>query len=231
MSNNIWILTVGNSDVQLNTKDHWNHLTRKVKNDLPNSDFELNKHRSEANFRVPARVLGLVYSNQLNEYGEDLHFSLLDILSAHIAEEAAPDRIYVLLTDQENVFTPSEKRVKRCRYWRDTVTLKPILEWYFAQKFPCSQVEFLILKPESPAETLEGWKSAAQLVNDAISSINIDGDDTVYVSQSAATPPVASAMQLASLKRFGNGVRFLVAQDISEEVGTFADLISEVYTV
>jgi soluble cytochrome b562 len=165
----------------------------------------------------------MVYGGRLAEYYDDLHFPLLHTFSQRLElEETKLDRIIVILTDQEAAFPPVEKRLKRCPYWQDTCSLKPILEKYFQEKFPSTRRDYLYLKPQSTTRGLDNWDQAMILVQQALSSIEFDEMATIYVSHQAGTPAVSSAVQFVSLDRFGKQVKFLVSNGYDQKS---ADLI------
>jgi hypothetical protein len=109
---NIWIITTGNSDVQLKTNTNWSHLSRQARNKLDNLDFQpsrLSTANANDPYLLPGRVTGIVYGNQSNKWG-DLHFPLFDSLSNKLIQENnIPEKIIIILTDQTDVFTSQEK--------------------------------------------------------------------------------------------------------------------------
>jgi hypothetical protein len=179
-------------------------------------------------FLAPARAMGIVYGNAIAENVErynELDFPLLNNFSMLLNKEKIIfDRIIVVVTDQTDLFTtPAEKNQIYCPYWQDTCTFEEIIKQYF-QRFPHKvekiQPEFLILKPdiENPdsASTrkpgLDDWNSVLKLVQEKIAGIkDIPEDATVYVSHQASTPAISSAIQFASLAKFGKQVQFLVS--------------------
>lgn len=96
----------------------------------------IDKDNKKAGYTVPARVLGRVYSNQPDYYDSDLEFPLLNTFSKYFEEKQIRlDKVILLLTDQEKIFQEEQKSYKMSPYWQDTLTLEPIFEWYFQEKF------------------------------------------------------------------------------------------------
>ena len=229
---NIWIVTTGNSDVKLKTDEHWGTLFRKVRSQLYNRQFTPTQPPNtddDEPFIVPARAMGMVYGTQLtDEYYQDLHFPLLDAFSAKLLEKGRtnPDRIIVILTNQEVVFDDQERTIDKSPYWQDTCTLKPIFERYFLEKFPKVQsIDYLELKPKSKDEGLDNWNKALFLVQQALSSLEFDKNANVYVSHQAGTPAISSAVQFDCLAKFGKKVKFLVSNEYEEKLAEKGDFI------
>lgn len=230
---NIWIVTTGSSDVKLKTDDNWNTLWKKVRSQLYDRPFKPTQPPNpdeDEPFIVPARVMGMVYGSQLtDEYYEDLHFPLLDAFSAKLLEKGKtnPDKIILMVTDQEAVFNEEDRRLDKSPYWQDTCTLKPIFEAYFKIKFPKVTSENIdysrVLKPQSQSEGLDNWDRALVLVQQAFSSLEIDKNTTVYVSHQAGTPAISSAVQFVSLARFGKQVKFLVSNEYNPSLTKFIE--------
>jgi hypothetical protein len=61
-----WILSTGNSDVQLKTDEHWLNPQYEILEKLYDNSFDPAKVEDENRWTVPARVLGWVYENQLD---------------------------------------------------------------------------------------------------------------------------------------------------------------------
>ncbi|MCZ2202989.1 MAG: hypothetical protein O1I87_13755, partial [Cylindrospermopsis raciborskii PAMP2012] len=97
---NIWIVTIGNSDIKLGNIDQWNKYFLDSGIDSETDIlFEPKKLEGEDLFTVPARVMGIVIGNQLNDENyQDLHFPMLDIFSEKLQDEKLPHRIIVILT-------------------------------------------------------------------------------------------------------------------------------------
>ncbi|MEG4311573.1 MULTISPECIES: hypothetical protein [unclassified Microcoleus] len=180
-------------------------------------------------FIVPARAMGMVYGSQLtDEYYQDLHFPLLDAFSAKLLEKGKtnPDKIILIMTDQEAVFDEEDRRVEKSPYWQDTCTLKPIFERYFQKKFPkIESIDYLELKPQSKDEGLDSWNKALFLVQQALSSLDLDKSANFYVSHQAGTPAISSAVQFETLAKFGKKVQFLVSNEYEPDLAKKGDFI------
>jgi hypothetical protein len=228
---NIWIVTTGSSDVKLKTDENWGKLFRNVRNQLYDRRFTPAKPPDTDDsepFIVPARAMGIVYGSQLTpENYQDLLLPLLDTFSAKLLEKGKtnPDRIIVILTDQDAVFDRQDRRIEKSPYWQDTCTLKPIFEEYFKLKFPRipeKSIDYLELKPQSQSEGLDNWDKALVLVQQAFATLEFDKNANVYVSHQAGTPAISSAVQFVSLAKFGKKVKFLVSNEYEQKP---ADLI------
>ncbi|MBD2772613.1 hypothetical protein [Iningainema tapete] len=214
----IWVVTIGSNDVQLQTEDRWNSLYSTVRNQFNNLRFMPSPVDEEKRFTVPARVMGIVYGNQPDF--NNLVFPLLDTFSEKLLEtsKTIPDKIIVLLTDQEELFAESSnKRLKKCPYWKDTCTLKPILQRYFQEKFPKAEQIYKILKPEEGSKGLDHWDKTLKLVQETLSHLEFNKLEDIYVSHQAGTPAISSAIQFVSLGRFGKRVKFLVSNEYKQD--------------
>jgi len=151
-----WIITTGNSDIQLNTDANWTRgqkffTTAREKEPLchcqgEGEDFANLKRENDTKcFPVAARVLGLVYQGHEHCYS-DLVFPLLDGLIEKFQDKKSPDRVYIILTDQEELFKTSDIKNSSCPFWQDTCTLKPLFEWYFQTKLKLKP-DFITLQP------------------------------------------------------------------------------------
>jgi hypothetical protein len=210
---NIWIITTGNSDVQLKNKTNWQDLYRDGRRQLiKDCNFQPVKQEGEPRFIVPARVMGLIYGSQLNdEIYQDLCFPLLDAFSEQLKGKNQPDRIIVILTNQEAAYPNPEKK---CPYWKDTCTLKPIFEKYFNNQFSkTKEIEYLELTPKSNNEGLDNWDKSLTLVQQQLSTLEFKPEDNIYVSHQAGTPAISSAIQFVSLAQFGKRVKFIVSNE------------------
>jgi hypothetical protein len=98
---NIWILTIGSSDVQLKTKANWTTHFRKVRDQLDDRGFSPWDGK-EGRFGVQSRVLGAVYSHPDAEQNfNDLVFPLVDNFIAKISKKSIKiDKIILILSDQ-----------------------------------------------------------------------------------------------------------------------------------
>jgi len=228
---NIWIITTGSSDVKLKynfDKNKWNSRYRKVQREqLLNHDF--NPYRSqypdkEESFTVPARVMGVVYGYDLDdETFKDLDFPLLNTFTQGFIGKNQPDKIIVFLTNQENVFLEvKERKNKKSPYWQDTCTLKPILEKYIEKNFPRlkndEDIEYIEFKPDKKEQGLDNWNECLILVQEKIAALDkVNKLAKIYVSHQAGTPAISSAVQFASLSKFGNQVEFLLSNEYEKD--------------
>lgn len=230
MGINVWIVTIGNSDVQLKSgykKSLWINNYGKFQKELSNHPFEPSREQNSKDpFIVPARVMGIVYGTNLDDQVfNELHFPLLDRFTEYLQGTKRPDKIIVILTNQENVFD-KERKDKKCPYWQDTCTLKPILEKYFEQKNKYPQlktnehIHYLRLEPDTNEKGLDDWNECLTFVNKLfqraeIRSISKSAD--IYVSHQAGTPAISSAVQFTSLANFETKVNFLVSNEYDKE--------------
>ncbi|WYM02750.1 MAG: hypothetical protein HEQ19_28010 [Gloeotrichia echinulata CP02] len=216
----IWIVTTGNSDVQLNTNERWEDFYEEVRysTDIQYGDKFLDIKRDELTkrFPVPARVIGLVYGNHLNDAYDDLAFPLLDTCYKYFAEnpKELPSKVILLLTDQRNVFNNEDLDDEKIPYWQDTCTLESIFKKYLFEKFKIEPL-VITLKPESE-NGLDKWNDTLKLVEQKLEEVKQElnavfeenRETTVYVSHQAGTPAISSAVQFVSLSQFNN-VKFL----------------------
>lgn len=218
----IWIITTGNSDVQLNTKERWTKLFRNVRSQLDSRGFTP-AEGTDNRFVAPARVLGTVYSQpQAEDYWSDLAFPLLDNFIGQIQNEAI-DKIILILTDQAAVFSPEARRSQHHPYWQDTCTLEPLLKTYLHSKFPKAELKPLLLHPESSTKGLDDWDSVLTLIQGKFSKLDFPGDSTIYVSHQAGTPAISSAVQFETLLRFGQRINFLVTSERDSKLTKILD--------
>lgn len=215
---NVWIVTTGNSDVQLKTVEHWNDWDRDIKRSLYGLKFEPTRSQNDEGvpYRLPARVLGIAYDRLSEEVQPHLTLPLLENFVEKLKEtETHLDQIVVLLTDQSEIFE-EERQEKRCPFWQDTCELYPILERYFCQQFPEAEVMPLLLKPNEQDQGLDDWDAVLALVRGTFDCLDIE-PTMVYVSHQAGTPAISSAVQFASLAKFGDRVKFLVSNEYRPE--------------
>ena len=215
----VWIVTTGNSDIQLTSiPDKWLDLCKEKKSDLKPC---LDEFRSKEGiikqktglYTVVARLLGVIFSDKIDEYWNYFKFPLLDGFCKKINEKKIkPDRIIVLLTDQEAIFDISDRSDRDSPYWKDTCTLEPIFEHYFKDKYDV-KIESVLLQPEKDQVGLDDWNATLTLVQKKFTSLGVDKNDEVIVSHQAGTPAISSAVQFASLSRFGNKVSFLTSNE------------------
>lgn len=238
----LWIVTTGSSDVQLisdkanqakgRTEKQcsdkvWHYwYTDDLRGDCYDISFEPKQNfrdRGES-YKIAPRVLGRVYQasdqSQRQEIWDYLTFPLLDNFVQALANYPAPQAIVVLLTDQSAIFESDRRRKPNSPYWQDTCELKPILQKYFAEKFPDAPCEFILLMPVSEAESLDNWDAVLNLVRSKFRHLEIAGqqiqvapEENVYVSHQAGTPAISSAVQFCSLAKFGDRVKFLVSNE------------------
>jgi hypothetical protein len=214
---NIWLVTTGNSDVQLTSNDNWNDWWQEIKKSLYRLRFEPVRVIDDDGepYRLPARVLSIAYDRLTDQVQPYLSFPLLQNLTQELkAKEIQIDQIIILMSDQENIFPEAERKTKRCPYWQDTCQLYPILEDYFHVQFPNATVKPLPLSPKSSDKGLDDWDTVLELVQQAVSSLKFETEpQAVYVSHQAGTPAISSAVQFTSLAKFGDRVRFLVSSE------------------
>ncbi|MBO1065194.1 MULTISPECIES: hypothetical protein [Nostocales] len=234
----IWIITTGNSDVQLKTDDNWCQFYYKQAkkqeplkfcNDEDNKLLNIQQDNLTQFYPVPARVLGLAYKNKFQDNFEDLAFPLLDTFFEYFNKDdihgqivKIPNKIIVLLTDQSSIFDTQQKySYPESPYWQDTIELEPILKEYFDRNLKkiniqCEKFLFKTLKPQSDKEGLDNWEYTLSLVEETIHKAveeidyNSTQEETVYISHQAGTPAISSAVQFVSLGKFNN-VQFLVS--------------------
>jgi hypothetical protein len=223
---NIWILTIGGSDIHLRSKTNWTNLRRACLNSLiqdrgfqPQQETDSSKHW----YSLQSRVLGDVYGPEIDQYFEDIGFPLLDnFLRKFDTEKINIDKVIVILTDQTKFFEHDVKS-KQCAYWFDTVTLMPIIQKYLETNLKVKQEnqEFIILEPEGTIEGLDDWNSVLKVVQNKFQGLSFDLDTTIYVSHQAGTPAISSAVQFISLTKFGKQVSFLLGSERSQESTKF----------
>lgn len=237
---NIWIVTIGSSDLQLDSDTisrtegrsekqrsnkvwlYWYEDTKPDCYDIPFEPKQIYKDLDES-YRIEARVLGSVYESSSQKVQDEiwqyLTFPLLDSFVEKL-QHPCPDAIAVLLTEQSEFFKDDNIRRKpKCPYWQDTFALKPILARYFQDKFPDIRCEWISLSP-SGDKGLANWDYVLKLVRKKLGNLKFDGREikneeinTVYVSHQAGTPAISSAVQFMSLARFGERVKFLVSNE------------------
>jgi hypothetical protein len=239
----LWIVTIGSSDVQLDSDKVSREKKRTEKQrsnaawkDWYNDDIKPDCYDIsfipktafpdiEETYRIPSRVLGTVYQENSAEVQEEiwsyLTFPLLEQFTERLKSLGVPDAIAYLLTDQSAKFDSDEERRKpKSPYWDDTCKLESILQGYFSKEYPA--VKLISLKLFPPSEYgLDDWNKVLGLVKDELNKIQLDSEpDTVYVSHQAGTPAISSAVQFMSLARFRNNVQFLVNSEYSQETTT-----------
>jgi hypothetical protein len=215
---NVWILTIGGSDVRLKSNKNWNSLRSAALDFLkPDREFKPEPENTliGIKFILPSRVLGTVYGSVIDQNFQDLDFPLLDnFLQKFNDEEVALEKVFIFLTDQEEFFAQDSK-LKSCHFWNDTSALKPIISEYLKQRLNISveNQDFRILKPKGTTEGLDDWNAVLNIVQEEISELSIHPESTIYVSHQAGTPAMSSAVQFVCLTRFGKQVNFLLGSE------------------
>jgi hypothetical protein len=229
----VWIVTTGNSDVKLSSDYQWGSLREQKREQLKPcyNDFKvLIEDNDDDLFSLPARVLGIVYGEVLDTHWKYFRFPLLTefVQAIQANKKNKPDRIIVLLTSQEEIF--SEKNVvdsmydssdPDCPFWKDTNKLEPILQQYFDEEFGSGKVEFYSLEPKTIQEGLDNWDSTLRLVQQGFEEWGISKNDRVIVSHQAGTPAISSAVQLTALIKFRKKVSFLVGNEFIKGRASF----------
>lgn len=215
----IWIVTTGNSDIQLKHDKNWGSLYDEVRDNLECDRFAspppIDPDDKTAGYIVPARVLGLTYGNQPDYYKSDLKFPLLDTYRDYFETNSIkPEKIIILLTDQSKIFSEEKIIYEKCPYWQDTCMLQPLFEWYFKEHFDC-QPEFEYLTPKS-GQGIDHWNETLLLVEETLRKLDCNPLKTVYVSHQAGTPAISSAVQFVSLGIFKE-VKFLVSNQYFDD--------------
>ncbi len=227
----IWIITVGNSDIQLTSDHGWGYL-RESKREALNpcyGDFKLPTEEPDGLWSLPARVLGMVYGDALETHWEYFKFPLLSAFTKEIKSDKKnkPDHIIVLLTDQTKIFLDSnpdsmyDRSDPDCPYWKDTYELKPILKKYFEDEFGQNKVTFSTLEPVEINKGLDHWDATLHLVQHKFGEWKISKGDRVIISHQASTPAISSAVQLTALIEFGKKVQFLVSNEFIKDKAQF----------
>lgn len=242
----LWIVTIGSSDVQLDSDkvSREKKRTEKQRSNAAWKDWYYDVKTAcygisfvpktafpdiEETYRIPSRVLGTVYQENSAEVQKEiwsyLTFPLLEQFTERLKSLGVPDAIAYLLTDQSARFDSDEERRKpRSPYWDDTCKLESILQGYFSQEYPA--VKFISLKVSPPSEYgLDDWNKVLGLVKDELKKIpdelkkiQLDSEpDTVYVSHQAGTPAISSAVQFVSLGKFAEKVQFLVSNEYEKK--------------
>ena len=240
----LWIVTIGSSDVQLDSdkvnrdkgrteKQRSNIVWRNWYNDdilyqCYDVSFEPQPvfQDVEESYRIAARILGKVYQlssekvkPQIETY---LTFPLLNNFVKKLKPIEIPDAIAFILTDQSQIFQDNtQRRQPKSPYWQDTCELKLILENYFQQQFP--GVELIPLQLSPPIKPgLDDWDRVLDLVQNEFAKIKLE-PDIVYVSHQASTPAISSAVQFESLTLFGQRVKFLISNEQDSDLTRFID--------
>lgn len=201
---NIWILTLGSSDVQLKAKDNWRKLFGTGRSQLqPDRGFSPPNEPINDRFPIPARVMGVVYTqSQAEQYFDDLTFPLIDNFVNEINNRSIViDKIILVLSDQ-SIFGIAQRSSQQHPYWQDTCTLQPILEKYLMQNLqrssPNLQFQTLCLKPTSTAEGLDDWNAVLKLVQDQFLLLNFSDSATIALWSARHSAKSASPFRVAS---------------------------------
>jgi len=230
----VWIITTGNSDFKLEKEDGFSHLRTEKNQQLKpcQKGFPRLIKGDDKLFFLPARVMGILYGDTWDTHKAYFKFPLLDEFLKFIKnpqnKDKYPDRIIVLLTNQENIFLensddPRYDRSEDSPYWRDTFCLEELFKHYFDQEFGKDKVKFVYLKPKTKDKGLDNWDSALELVQDEIKGIKITEEDRIIVSHQAGTPAISSAVQFASLAKFGEKVTFLIGNERDADLTRFLE--------
>jgi hypothetical protein len=225
----VWIVTTGNSDVKLNSDVGWNDFRGSKNNQLKPCQKSFSSLTEEDNslFSLPARAMGIIYGDTWETHKQYFRFPLLEEFSRKLKDQGKlPDRIIVLLSNQEEIFLEDSEdpRYDRCEdspYWRDTCCLKSILKHYFDQVFGEEKTDFIDLKPQTKDQGLDNWDSALQLVQEQFKKIGFEESDSIFVSHQAGTPAISSAVQFASLAQFEDQVTFLISNERDTDLTKF----------
>lgn len=224
---NVWLVTLGSSDVQLKDADVWPDWHSEIRRSLYGIDrARFNPTRLENSddvpYRLAARVLGIAYEKLGEAVTEQLVFPLLEQFQRQLLDKAeAIDNIVVLTSDQQYAFSEEERESYRCPYWQDTGLLYPIVCDYLQSLFPAAQISQLSLSPDGPGQGLDDWDAVLKLVRRKIAALDFEPGkavlNKVYVSHQAGTPAISSAVQFSSLAKFGDRVEFLVSSEYRPE--------------
>jgi hypothetical protein len=229
---NLWIVTIGSSDIQLDSDQTnqkkgrtekqrsdkiWHYwYTDELKAENYDVSFEpkpLYKDKEEL-YRIAPRLLGNIYRESSEDVKQEiwsyLTFPLLDNFVRKLEEYPKPEAIAVLLTDQSQIFFNDNQRHKpKNPYWQDTCELELILRVYFEAKFPNVPCEFIPLIPDSSQKGLDNWNAVLDLVQGKLKSLTIR-------DQAIALAPTDNVY--ASLAKFGDCVQFLVSNEQDENL-------------
>jgi hypothetical protein len=223
-----WILTTGNSDIQLKNTAHFKNAVQ-MDEQLFSLDCSPQKLENSQNLEVwtvLARALGLAYDTQLDSHYDDLHFPLLDNFYQTLQDQKINiNKVYFIVTDQSNIFSPNDLNSDKCPYWKDTVTLQTIFTKYLKEKIPHADIKSIVLKPQEKNQGLDHWNSTLSLVRDELSTLTkvLAKEKVIYVSHQAGTPAISSALQFITLSNFGNKVKFLLGNEYNESTSEIVE--------
>lgn len=193
MAQNIWIVTIGSSDVQLRDlkdqsydrlwSDEWYPIIEHQLHGNSSYDFEpseikqvtwgeAGRKSEKITYRLPARVLGLAYNKLPKKVGKYLTFPLLEKFAQQLKEaQVAPTKIVVILTNQNNFFTKEGKGKDACPFWQDTCFLKRALtDCFFGSDdygFKGVEIKWIVLSPRNNDDQkygLDDWNRVLDLV-------------------------------------------------------------------
>jgi hypothetical protein len=231
----IWIVTIGSSDVQLDSDNiskekgrgknqysekMWtNWYEDEILDQCHNIGSELKQTYKDKNlpYRIEPRVLGTVYQYHSPQRQEEiwsyLTFPLLDTFVERLkAETDQLEQIIVLLTDQSQIFSDDyTQRQITCPYWQDTRQLQPILARYFqaADKFPNTPCEWIDLAPNSNDPGLDNWDYVLTLVREKIGSLQLEEPENQEAgSKIVYVSHQASTPAISSAVQFETLLRF-----------------------
>jgi hypothetical protein len=230
---NLWIVTIGSSDIQLDSDkvnrekgrteeqrsdkvwQYWyDGETRAKCHDITPEPKKLYKDNDES-YRIPPRVLGRVYEEsdpeQKDEILSYLTYPLLDNFVSELKKmPESPDAIVILLTDQSHLFQDSNTlRKLKSPYWQDTCELQPILDSYFRQRFPQAEQVLVPIKPKLNQKGLDDWNFVLGLISYELQNLKIN--DTVIDPQSISTVYVshqAGTPAISSAVQFASLAQF-----------------------
>ncbi|MFW5667236.1 MAG: hypothetical protein ACOC2Z_17150, partial [Coleofasciculus sp.] len=230
----IWIVTIGSSDVQLDSdkiskkkgrrenqrsdKMWRNWYDYDILGKFHNITFELKQIDNHVTqpYRIEPRVLGTVYQYHSPQIQEEiwsyLTFPLLDTFVNRLkAETDQLDQIIVLLTDQSQIFSDYQTQHQfTCPYWQDTHPLQPILARYFQEedKFPQTPCEWIDLAPNSNDPGLDEWDYVLDLVRKELDSLPFTANPNPATSQTVYVSHQASTPAISSAVQFMSLARF-----------------------
>lgn len=223
-----WLISIGNSDVQLKNLISWSTRWSKYSDDL--LSFEPPR-KIKKYFPVYSRPMGILFPNISEpEVLEELAFPLLNNFAAWFQKkQIAPERIIYLLTDQTHIFDVNTRESdKDCPYWQDTCGLEKIIHTFFKIQYPNAILECLVLIPA--LKGIDHWDSTLSLMMSKLPELELESNqDLIYVSHQAGTPAMSSALQFISLSKYGNLVHFLLSNHIQndvEEIGSSKYLLA-----
>lgn len=235
---NIWIVTIGSSDVQLDSDLQnkakgrseeqrsdkvWNYwYDDTLKENCYGITFKPKRayEDKEEPYRIAPRVFGTVYNSASDDVKEEiwnyLTFPLLDNFIAKLDSQIM-EKIIILQTDQAEFFPNDQQRRKpKLPYWQDTCELELILRHYFSKHFPNAELVPKKLTAYQGTPGLDDWDNVLSIVRAKLNEIKLE-PETVYVSHQAGTPAISSAVQFSSLSLFGDRVRFLASNEYNNE--------------